>query len=105
MPTGAARSPQPPRRLSGVVDLDVLERLAVDGDPDAPLSHDAVPFDQVVGADDRAELLPEWYMPRPMAGIAPLRGWRRATAWLIIAAFLAVVASGLCTTYGVLEIA
>lgn len=88
-----------------MVDLDELERLAESGDPDAPLPADAIPFDEFVGPDDRAELLPDWYMPRPMAGIPPLRGWRRAVAWLIVVGFLAVVASGLCNTYGVLEIA
>ena len=88
-----------------MIDVDELERLAEGGDPDAPLPPDAVPFDQVVGPDDRAELLPDWYMPRPMAGTPQLRGWRRVVAWLIIVGFLAVVASGLCNTYGVLEIA
>lgn len=86
-------------------DVAELERLAEAGDPDAPLPADAVPIDTVLAADERAELLPDWYMPRPMAGIPPLRGWRRAVAWLLIGAFLAVVASGLCNTYGVLEIA
>lgn len=88
-----------------MVDLDELERLAEGGDPDAPIPHDAVPFASVLAPDERADLLPDWYMPAPMAGIPPLRGWRRAVAWLIVIAFLAVVASGLCSTYGVLEIA
>ena len=88
-----------------MIDVDELERLAEGGDPDAPLPPDAVPFEQVVGSDDRAVLLPDWYMPRPMAGTPQLRGWRRVVAWLIIVGFLAVVASGLCNTYGVLEIA
>ncbi|WP_436795832.1 hypothetical protein [Actinospongicola halichondriae] len=88
-----------------MIDIAELERLAALGDPDAPIPHDAIPFDEHVSADERAQLLPDWYMPRPMAGTPPLRGWRRAVAWLIVGAFLAVVASGLCSTYGVLEIA
>ena len=49
--------------------------------------------------DDQEEgLLPDWYMP--FAGGAPLTGWRRKAALLIIASFLALTAAGLCTTYG-----
>ena len=43
-------------------------------------------------------LLPDWYMPTPAGGV--IRGWRRAVAVLIIAAFLAITAYGLCNTYG-----
>ncbi len=88
-----------------MVDIIELERLAATGDPDAPIPNDAIPFADHIAADERAELLPDWYMPKPMAGVPTLRGWRRAVAWLIIAAFLAVVSSGLCSTYGILEIA
>lgn len=94
-----------------MVDLDELERLAATGDPDAPIPADAIPWAQYLAGDDEpepdalADLLPDWYMPRPMAGTPPLRGWRRMVAWLIVIAFLAVVSSGLCSTYGVLEIA
>ena len=44
-------------------------------------------------------------MPTPMAGTPRLRGWRRAVAWIVVAGFLLIAASGLCNTYGVLEIA
>ena len=88
-------------------DDDELIRLALTGDPDAPLPADAVPWTGPApdaGAVDDVPLLPEWYMPRP-AGGGVLTGWRRAVAWTIIAGSLAVVASGLCNTYGHLVIA
>ena len=88
-----------------MVDLVELERLAAAGDPDAPIPDDAIPLADHLGSDERAELLPDWYMPSPMAGTPPLRGWRRAVAWVVIVGFLLVAASGLCNTYGVLEIA
>ncbi len=93
-----------------MVDLAELERLAESGDPDAPIPDDAIPFDQHLAAegqapDGRPDLLPDWYMPQPMVGTPQLRGWRRRVAWLLIWAFLAVVSSGLCNTYGILEIA
>lgn len=89
-----------------MVDITELERLAARGDPDAPIPDDAIPLaEHLATADAGAALLPEWYMPAPMVGTPVLRGWRRAVAWLLVAAFLAVVASGLCNTYGVLEIA
>lgn len=79
-----------------------LDWLAQHGDPDAALSEDAVPWHPSgPGRDDG--LLPEWYMPAP-AG-RPVRGWRRVVAWLVIGAALAVVASGLCNTYGELVVA
>lgn len=89
-----------------MVDLAELERLAAGGDPDDPIPDDAIPFGDYVGQDgDRAELLPDWYMPMPMAGAPTLRGWRRTVAWIVVAGFLLIAASGLCNTYGVLEIA
>jgi hypothetical protein len=39
------------------------------------------------------------------AATVHLTGWRRRVAWLLVATFLAIVTSGLCSTYGVLEIA
>ena len=79
-----------------------MTRLALAGDPDAPLDPDATPW-SAAGTTDN--LLPDWYMPAPAVGAGTLRGWRRAVAWLIIGAALDVVASGLCNTYGELVIA
>lgn len=82
-------------------ELAEVERLALAGDPDAPLPHDAVPWRPT--GDGGPALLPDWYMPAPAGGA--LRGWRRAVAWLVVGAALAVVASGLCNTYGELVVA
>lgn len=79
------------------IDDEELVRLAAAGDPDAPIPDDAVPL--WPGTDGDA-LLPSWYMPAPAVGLPLLRGWRRAVAWVIIAAFLAIVSAGLCSTYG-----
>jgi hypothetical protein len=45
-------------------------------------------------------LLPEWYMPAPMERTTPLPRWWRWVAIAIIAAFVAINAYGLCSTYG-----
>lgn len=82
-------------------ELAEIERLALGGHPDAPLPDDAVPWRPT--DDGGAGLLPGWYMPAPAGGA--LRGWRRAVAWLVVGAALAVVASGLCNTYGELVVA
>ena len=75
-----------------------LAALALAADPDAPLDDDAVCLAEALG--QRApRLLPEWYMPAPMGGAAPLRGWRRRVIGLVIAAFLLITAYGLCNTY------
>ena len=84
------------------IDDAALEALAVGGDPDAPIPDDAV---SLWDLDDRDRLLPSWYMPAPAFGIPLLRGWRRAVAWVIVAAFLAIMAAGLCSTYGEIVIA
>lgn len=86
---------------------DELAEIALAADPDAPLDDDAVPFRPDAGgtaggaADaDAGALLPDWYMPAPMAGGPLLRGWRRRVGLLIIASFLLINAYGLCSTYG-----
>lgn len=91
-------------RVRAVVDVE-LERLAAAGDPDAPIPDDAIPFADHLAADGRTDLLPDWYMPSPMVGTPLLRGWRRVIAWIVVIGFLLIAASGLCNTYGVLEVA
>ena len=81
-----------------VMDDDELTALALAADPDAPLPADAVNLWELEPSE--APLLPEWYMPAPMAGRPPLTGWQRRVAWLVIAAFLVIDAYGLCSTYG-----
>jgi hypothetical protein len=81
------------------IDLDELTAFALAADPDAPIPDDAIPFtcypDGAPGA-----LLPSWYMPAPGGSVRVGRGWRRVVAITVIAAFLAVDAVGLCSTYG-----
>ena len=78
---------------------DELCALALAADPDAPLADDAVALAEML-EPGAPRLLPEWYMPAPMGGAPPLRGWRRRVVLLVIAAFLTITAYGLCNTYG-----
>lgn len=78
---------------------DELTEQALAADPDTEVPDDAVCLWDLTGAED-AHLLPEWYMPSPMAGGRRLRGWRRRVAILIVVAFLLIDAYGLCSTYG-----
>lgn len=89
------------------VSEDELAAAALAGDPDQLVPADAVAWDEAafgVGAGPVVDL-PSWYMPLSSAGHSRLHGWRRVVAWAVVVAFLAVVTSGLCSTYGVLEIA
>jgi hypothetical protein len=65
---------------------------------------DAVPW-SATDDDGPLELLPSWYMPAPTVGGRVLDGWRRRLAFVVIVAFLAINAAGLCSTYGLVEIA
>jgi hypothetical protein len=70
------------------------------------LPDDAVPWTEVVDADTQGlDLLPGWYMPPPMIGGRLLDGWRRRLALIVIVAFLAINAAGLCSTFGIVELA
>ncbi len=80
-----------------------LTALALAADPDAAPGPDAVSLwslDQPMAPGG----LPGWYMPAA-ATARPDRGWRRAVVLVIIAAFIAIAASGLCSTYGEIVIA
>ena len=46
----------------------------------------------------RTTLVPESYLPSATGG--PLRGWQRASAWVLIGLLLTVTAGGVCLTYG-----
>ncbi len=78
------------------------EALAASSPDELPA--DAVPFSATDG-DGGLGLLPSWYMPSPMVGGHRLDGWRRRLAMVVVLAFLALNAAGLCSTYGVLELA
>ena len=72
------------------------------------LPDDAVPWTDVIDGDADGGglgLLPGWYMPAPMIGGRLLDGWRRRLALIVIVAFLAINAAGLCSTYGIVELA
>ena len=87
---------------------DELSTIALAADPDTVVGDDAVCLWDVAGTQS-ARLVPDWYMPAPMAGGGViLTGWRRRFARfniaLIIGAFLVINAYGLCNTYGTLHI-
>ncbi len=76
-----------------------LASLALAADPNAPLELDAVPWNFGFGSN----LLPEWYMPRPVA-----RGRGRGTRIVVgslVVGFLVIGAFGLCITSGFLQFA
>ena len=80
---------------------DELTALALAADPDAPIAADAVSTWDVLHPD-ATHRLPDWYMPTPIGGGRRLRGWPRRLAFLVVLAFLAVDAVGLCSTYGII---
>jgi hypothetical protein len=73
-----------------------LTAMALAADPAGPLDEDAVPLAQYLG--EHAGLLPDWYMPSPMARTG--KGWRIPVVVAIVAAFLIIEAFGLCSTFG-----
>jgi hypothetical protein len=81
-----------------------LTALALAADPDMELPDDAVPLSELLG-EDRCSLLPSWYMPAPGGRVVRGRRWMRVVVVLVIAAFLALNAYGLCSTYGWISIA
>ena len=78
-----------------------LTSLALAADPHAPLDPNAVPWHG--GSSSHQSLLPDWYMPSPMA----VRHGRatQLTIVLIIVGFLVIDAFGLCITSGFLSLA
>src|SRR5437899_6870180 len=83
---------------AGAISDDELTELALSGDPDAPLSPDAVNLWDLDAREPR--LLPDWYMPAPMTGRRRLRSWQRRVAWIVVVTFVLIDAYGLCSTYG-----
>lgn len=77
-----------------------LERQALAADPDAPVPADAVALSAAGTLVDGA-LLPDWYMPAPTTRSRPRGSWQRKVAYVLIGAFLAIDAAGLCSTYGI----
>ena len=82
-----------------------LTELALAADPNAQPADDAVPFDQLYG-EPGLQLLPSWYMPAPSRLTnGRHRTLKRIAVVIIVLAFLAINAYGLCSTYGQIEIA
>jgi hypothetical protein len=78
-----------------------LTALALAADPDAPLDADARPW--YFGYGFAVNPLPDWYMPRPMAG----RRGRGTTIVVtsVVVGMVIVCAFGLCITSGFLQLA
>lgn len=74
-----------------------LTALALAADPDFQVPDDAVPFSS---AELPPALLPSWYMPAAVGGSSAMQPWRRRTARVLVAAFVAINAAGMCSTYG-----
>jgi len=85
-----------PTQADQPVSDDQLTALALAADPDAVLGPDAVSI--WARADDEPQLLPAWYMPRPLRRASTRR--QRVVIGVVIAAFLVINAAGLCSTYG-----
>jgi hypothetical protein len=90
-------------RDGDTVSDDELAELALAADPDTVVGEDAVSLWE--HADRDVGPLPDWYMPPVSAGARTHPRWRRRVALLIICAFVAVDAYGLCSTYGSLVVA
>ena len=80
----------------GVLTDDELTTLSLADLPGLPPAADAVPLATYLG--DGPGLLPAWYMPTPMTRIRPR--WRTPVVVAIVAAFVAIEAFGLCSTFG-----
>lgn len=81
---------------------DELAAEALAADPDAPVDAGAPSLRELGLAPAEGLLLPAWYMPAPAAGA--VRRWWRWVALVVIAAFVALNAAGLCSTYGDLRL-
>lgn len=75
---------------------DELTALALAADPDVAVGPGAVSI--WAEADAEPHLLPAWYMPRPLRRASGRR--QRIVIGVVVAAFLLINASGLCSTYG-----
>ena len=82
-----------------VVTDDELAAEALAADPEASLDDDAVDFWELTGSAP-ARVLGDWYMATPVGGTRQVHGWRRNVVLLVVLAFLAIDAYGLCNTYG-----
>jgi len=82
-------------------DDDELTAQALAADPDAPIAADAVSLWDVLEPTG-TPLLPQWYMPAATGGLRHLDGWPRKIVFVLLVAFVAIDAGGLCFTYGII---
>jgi hypothetical protein len=96
-------SPSETDELSFPVTLsdEELTAMALAADPNAPIDRDAVPW--LGGSAAHQSLLPDWYMPSPMA-IRHGRGTQFAIIFIVLG-FLIIDAFGLCVTSGFISLA
>jgi hypothetical protein len=81
----------------GLISDEELATLALSADPNQEPDPDAVPM-QIYPAES-LRFLPLSYMPPVMAGVSAR--WRTPIVVLLVVAFLAIDAVGLCMTYGI----
>ncbi|HUP71882.1 MAG TPA: hypothetical protein VM282_02430 [Acidimicrobiales bacterium] len=79
---------------------DELAELALAADPRERLEPDAVPL---AGTGNEFALLPQWYMPAPIATARSKSRWCTVVAIFLVGAFATITALGFCITYGRLE--
>lgn len=94
MATAGAAPAEPEQMISD----EELSALALAADPDAEVDPGAVSIWTLADGDEAPPLLPSWYMPRPMRHTSARR--QRVLIGVVVAAFLLINASGLCSTYG-----
>ena len=85
-----------------LVDLDELAMSATAHDP-FDVDADTTPFGSEMAG--HADLLPDCYMPSPQLSASERTPRRVAVVGVIVLALLLLNAAGLCTTYGLPEIA
>ena len=90
MSTAAPTEDQP-------VSDDELTALALAADPDTAERRVVGPGSVSLWAEAEPQLLPAWYMPRPVRRASPRQ---RLVIGVVVAAFLLINAAGLCSTYG-----
>lgn len=82
---------------------DELAAEALAAAPDPEVEPGALSWGELMaaaGGTGGPGLLPGWYMPVLDTVPAPVTGWRRKVAVVIVAAFTTITAYGLCGTYG-----
>ncbi len=80
-----------------------FEAMAMAATEHDPFEPDAVPF--TAGGAVGAELLPEWYMPKPALSASERTPRRTIIVAVVVFALLLLNGAGLCVTYGLPEIA